>query len=808
MQLSKAPALAILACVLVISEVMGCVGAANRPAPQIFSANTLLQLEPAPNFGSLISPISVSGSRVAIARPRPLAQWSDDPQLLAARRDGTDIWVTDTNGTPAINLTQGQRDGSAWWMGRWSPSAERLAMLSNRGGHVRLWVWHAGRDDLSQKGEMDIAHVLDNYFTDAFEWIDETHIVVPVTWNSPGCGQNRDGGSRFPPTVVDSERHTGSNVNEYCLALLDAETGATRVISSPAVAQWKLSPSKSKIALFFRRTPVRFQRSGPAGDEALGVEVFDRRGDKILSTVSEPWPQLMSLTWSPREDALAYISGRNADTAKTRIVLTELKGGRVTSAYDPTDSLPQVDADSPLTWTSEGLIFRSPRSMVSSENKTGAQWWLADARQRPRRVAENVSEQIARIVLLQNGGLAAFTGSATYRIGPPFRRATKITTSSGLGVILDFELSHHVFWNSRPLTSAFVRTMGEPSASSGFFNFINGDFSAIAAPPGAASLKFADPDTRSAFYLAHDVTGTEMWMGGFDGSRRHRIYRANDILKETSLGEVRAMNYTDSRGRSLWARLTLPVNYDPARKYPVVVWNYPGEMFDNKPVTYNAVVFLQPQVLAGSGYLVVEPSMPLGPAGQARESLAEMGVGVVGAIEQLERQGMIDPHRLFLIGYSYGGYGAMGLITQFKYFAAAVAVSGFCDIASGYGVHAPNFFRGMVSSPQMAGLAEAGQASMGSPPWENPGIYVRNSPLFYAGNVTTPLMLVHGELDWLPKSQSEEFFTALYRQGKRTRLVVYPGEEHAYRGPAHIEDFWRRVIEWFGEFGANAVKPQ
>lgn len=85
---------------------------------------------------------------------------------------------------------------------------------------------------------------------------------------------------------------------------------------------------------------------------------------------------------------------------------------------------------------------------------------------------------------------------------------------------------------------------------------------------------------------------------------------------------------------------------------------------------------------------------------------------------------------------------------------------------------------------------------MGAPPWADPERYLRNSNLFSAGAITAPVLLVHGETDELRPEQSQEMFTALYRQGKDAQFVTYWGEGHALASPANIADYLARVLAW------------
>ncbi|HKZ79490.1 MAG TPA: prolyl oligopeptidase family serine peptidase [Pyrinomonadaceae bacterium] len=87
-----------------------------------------------------------------------------------------------------------------------------------------------------------------------------------------------------------------------------------------------------------------------------------------------------------------------------------------------------------------------------------------------------------------------------------------------------------------------------------------------------------------------------------------------------------------------------------------------------------------------------------------------------------------------------------------------------------------------------------------SPPWKDLGRYLRNSPIFYVDRVQTPVMIIQGDMDSNAMQQAEEFFTALYRQGKRAELVRYWGEGHVISSEANVRDMWERIFAWFDEF--------
>jgi len=96
-------------------------------------------------------------------------------------------------------------------------------------------------------------------------------------------------------------------------------------------------------------------------------------------------------------------------------------------------------------------------------------------------------------------------------------------------------------------------------------------------------------------------------------------------------------------------------------------------------------------------------------------------------------------------------------------------------------------------------MLEKGFMGLGDPPWQATERYRDASPISQVGKVQTPVMIVHGDLDYIPIQQAEEFFTALYRQGKRSVFVRYHGEGHGISNRPNVLDFWERFRGWMAE---------
>jgi dipeptidyl aminopeptidase/acylaminoacyl peptidase len=252
--------------------------------------------------------------------------------------------------------------------------------------------------------------------------------------------------------------------------------------------------------------------------------------------------------------------------------------------------------------------------------------------------------------------------------------------------------------------------------------------------------------------------------------------------------------------------LLLPPDYKPGERLPLVVYFYPDTKYSRSTPwqvdDLRRVNFLNQNILAGGGYAILLASMEIKPAAQAGDPMLEMPAQLIQAAENAVAQGYADPQRWAIMGHSFGGYGTLGVITQTARFKSAVALSGVYNITSHYGLMSGTF---KVISPdieitQNSQWAESGQGRMGLPPWQDPERYIRNSPLFHAGNIATPTLLIHGDLDsTVSVTESEQMFTALARQDKPVQFVRYWGEEHSIASPANLEDMWARILDWLAK---------
>ena len=199
------------------------------------------------------------------------------------------------------------------------------------------------------------------------------------------------------------------------------------------------------------------------------------------------------------------------------------------------------------------------------------------------------------------------------------------------------------------------------------------------------------------------------------------------------------------------------------------------------------------QLWAANGYLVVKPNFR-GSTGYGYEHCVAIWhdwggpdfLDVMAAVDDAIERGWADPERMGVMGWSYGGMLTNHVITKTDRFKAAATGASATLYAVNYGHDM--YIRWWE---QELGF-----------PWvpENRALYEKMSPFNRVDQVTTPTLILGGEIDWnVPIINSEQLYLALKRLGVETQLIVYPGEYHGIDTPSHAKDLYQRYLDWFGE---------
>ena len=310
---------------------------------------------------------------------------------------------------------------------------------------------------------------------------------------------------------------------------------------------------------------------------------------------------------------------------------------------------------------------------------------------------------------------------------------------------------------------------------------------------GDVSVACKSPRGETAFVRQSFEQPPEIYVGdGLDGGRHgagpQALTHANDGAEHAA--QALSITWTND-GFDVQGWLLAPLNADQGAKHPMITLIHGGPSAANVP---RFVARGVPRELLKRGYWLFLPN-PRGSFGQGeaftQANVKDFGYGDlrddlagINAVEQ--RTGAIDDARLGITGGSYGGFMAMWAVTQTDRFKAAVAGAGLSDWISYYGEN---------------GIDEWMIPFFGASAYDDPGVYRKSSPIEFIKNVKTPTFEYVGELDVeCPAPQSLEFWHALETLGVPTQLVIYPGEGHRLREPAHIADVAHRTVDWFDKY--------
>ena len=258
------------------------------------------------------------------------------------------------------------------------------------------------------------------------------------------------------------------------------------------------------------------------------------------------------------------------------------------------------------------------------------------------------------------------------------------------------------------------------------------------------------------------------------------------------------VNYTSDKGDKLQAALFLPAGYEKGKSYPTIVNIY-------EKMSQGANQFANPTAngfnrsfYTSNGYAVLLPDITY--------KVNDPGMSavwcVVPALKAAIATGVIDAKKVGLTGHSWGGYQTSFLVTQTDMFAAAVAGAPLTNMISMYSLIYKNTGGGNGA------IFEASQGRFRGGYWDNWDAYYRNSPVFFAKNVKTPLMILHNDKDGaVDFTQGVEYYNTLRRMQKPVIMLEYVGENHGLRKPSNMRDYTVRMKEYFDHYLKGAPAP-
>jgi dipeptidyl aminopeptidase/acylaminoacyl peptidase len=815
------------------------------PHHRPFTIDDLFEIEGLGRYYGGPFSFSSDGNALAFVRVRPQRLTKDFSMDFLWGAERSDVWIQKRPQDPPIKLTNGEEDGTGWWVPQWSADGRYLAMLSTRGGNVTLWVEDFTTNQLHQLTQRGID--LGDIRRVPYMWLDSRHIlteVLPVgeqpesmkvDTETPEIAtegwKKQRGGKEVTASVLDS----GVPINLAArphgqLQRVDVTSGAVETVADENISAQSLSPD-GKFVAYARQVSVYT----PKADEPLPFGINDEKkyslviksvagtavanGDQYSRDV-----MTSSLRWSPDSKQLAFLGYSDTREKTPRLYKIDVMDREVNEQdlgdLDPT---PVIRQSPELEWTSNGGICLLAAKRVGGK-KPGAEdrrdWWLIGRDGSER----NLTEQATKVPpkLWPAEGRNTFVGLADgklWRVTPATAQIVNATESVSVKIAaITWPLEDDPMGESQSSLSGrefseIVFATGEgKNLSLSLLNLNSGAIRPLQKPVASASLNAFDSASGSIVFSSSDRSGTFVWRTSLREGAPVELVKANTFLTDIVDGKPQMIEYVSLDGEKLKAWLLLPYNYEQGHRYPTVTWVYVGSVAKDSPSVLDDITFFSPlnlQIFSSRGYAVLIPSMPLKPEGDVDDPMLRLMNGVIPAVDKGIDAGIIDPDRLFVMGQSFGGFSTYGLITQTNRFKAAVSLAGLSDLISLYGQFDARQRYGAYPHEDlfMEALTEGGQVLMGSPPWKDLGRYIRNSPIFFVDRVQTPILIIQGDLDYVAMQQGEEFFKSLYRQGKRARFVRYWGEDHVFTSPANVRDMWQQIFAWFDGFGGPTKSP-
>jgi dipeptidyl aminopeptidase/acylaminoacyl peptidase len=684
-----------------------------------------------------------------------------------------DIWINDIKTGTARNLTQGK--GSSWGP-VWSPDGKWLAFFSDRLGTQTVWVWERSSGRIRQLSNLTV-RVLESKVV---RWTpDSKYLVVP-----------------FLPEGVTLP-HGANMLDLPSPAKLRGDQKDPTVTVFSGVSREKVDPDAERLRLagYLRHYPV---------DLAV-VDVSNGRTRRLARSIN-----LQSWWVSPDGTHVALMTIKGFDSPKTLRPLWDLS---VISLADGAQKTLvanyKANNATPAAWSPDG------KSIAYITTAPTTECWIVDLGGNMRHVTPGehppfnanpsrgpVWDATGRyIYLLSSTSLwrtAAAEGNLESLVTIPQRNLVDIVSPQA-GTVWEPKENVLILMTRDPDTkregiyqvdikSRDYSPLLEDNVSFGFVTS-----SKIAVSRDNSRIVYCSQKT----HLSEDV-----WTIDKDLATPQRITQISPVFDRYVMGESRMIEWLSADGVKVRGALLLPAGYQEGRRYPLIVWQYPGSPWSNYGNLFGFNLLGGAvenwQFFATRGYAILMPDIPAKP-GTFMEDIPK---AVMPGLDKVIELGIADPERLGVMGISNGGYGVLSLIVQTTRFKAAISNAGPANLISQYTQMGAD-----GNSPYMVEMLQRTGGSL----WEKRESFIKNSPLFFFDRIQTPLLICQGTADrQVTTPRGDEIFVTLRFLGKEVEYARYEGEGHGFiewRYPNQV-DYLNRALAWFDKYLKAPAKSE
>ena len=313
-------------------------------------------------------------------------------------------------------------------------------------------------------------------------------------------------------------------------------------------------------------------------------------------------------------------------------------------------------------------------------------------------------------------------------------------------------------------------------------------------------LKVAESKKRYIYQKSTFKSSPDVYYATTGFHKEERLSQINKQQEEINWGDVELVDYLTSEGDSMNGLLFKPENFDPEKKYPMMVYFYERRSDAlhqyYSPVPSASIINIP--YFVSNEYLVFVPDIKykIGLPGPTAFDC------IVPGVQAMVAKGFVDKDNIGIQGQSWGGYQVAYIVTQTNMFKAAGAGAPVVNMTSAYG--GIRWGTGMSRMFQY----EQTQSRIGGTLWEKPLYYIENSPLFFTDRVKTPVLIMHNDKDGaVPWYQGIEFFMALKRNNVPSWLLVYNGEDHNLKERKNKKDLSIRLSQFFDHYLKGEKAP-
>jgi dipeptidyl aminopeptidase/acylaminoacyl peptidase len=310
----------------------------------------------------------------------------------------------------------------------------------------------------------------------------------------------------------------------------------------------------------------------------------------------------------------------------------------------------------------------------------------------------------------------------------------------------------------------------------------------------AGAFSVSKYGNRISFTFEDVNTPKEVFTAGIRGENAKKISSINANFDAPTLGKTEVISWKSKDGLVIEGILTYPVDYQPGKKYPIILQIHGGPAGVFSQTYTGAPSIYMTQFFAQHGFIVLRPN-PRGSTGYGKDfryaNVRDWGFGdyedLMTGVDHVLDMGIADSKNQFVMGWSYGGYMTSWIVSQTDRFNAASMGAGLPNLIS------------MVTTTDIPDyiVVHAG----GKEYWEDYDEYEKHSAIYYMKNVVTPTQVIHGANDLrVPLAQGQEFYNSLKRKGVDTEMIMYPRTPHGPTEPKFLMDVSPRILTWFEKY--------